>query len=391
MAVAAVLGAVAALAAPTALRAQAQDLPVSYEASAAADGLRAEVRTPGLFLSNLFDGGLPVAQAQSNDLGTSQGFAAMPYPGESVGAITGLLLPLFGLPALPPFPLQVSASYPAQPDAAANAGVFVVNASGRRDGATGSVTAGVNAGPARGGYLEVSATTDVDPATGDVVARSRTLLQGLSVAGLISIGRVEASAEVTGGPGAETVKRSAFEVEGLALAGVRLAVTDKGIELLGLGDLPLPDLQLNQILEQAGLRIQYLQARETDGGIMSAGLEITIPPFLPAPYDLTLTLTLGRARASADVVSGVADEEAPVDLGDGTGAIEVPAFSPVDLDASGPGQRPPAAPSTRTISSIGALDVSVVSFYLVLVAATIVALLSVALLRRSGVKPPWTS
>jgi hypothetical protein len=314
----------------------------------------------------------------------------MPYPGESVGAVTGLLLPLFGLPALPPFPLQVAASYPAQPDAAANAGVFVVNASGRTDGASGSVTAGVGTGLAQGAYLEVSAKTNVDPATGDVVARSRTLLQGLSIAGLLSIGRVEASAQVTGGPGGDPVKTSAFEVEGLALAGVRLAVTDKGVELLGLGTVPLPDLQLTKLLEQAGIKFQYLKATETDGGVISAGLEITIPPFLPAPYDITLTITLGRARASADVISGGAVDDAPVDLG-GTGTFEVPTFSSGEVVSGGPVAPPSGAPTTRTVSSIGALDVSVVSFYMVLVAAAIVALLSVTLIRRFGVKLAWTS
>ncbi len=291
-----VLVAVAALAAPSALRADAQDAPVSYDASAAADGLRIALRSPGLFLSTLFDGGLPVAQAHSNDLGVSDGYAAMPSPGDTFATL-GTLMPLFGLPALPPYPLQANASHPATPEATVNAGAYVVTASGRDDGAKGSVTAGVNAGGNEAAYLEVSATTHVDLSTGDVVASSRTHLQGLSLLGLVGVGRVEASAKVTGGPDADPVAKSSFDVEGLTVAGLPLAVTSQGVQLLGPAGTPLPDLQLGQLLSPLGITFNYLKATKIEGGVISAGLEITLPSGLPQPYDMTLTVTLGRARA----------------------------------------------------------------------------------------------
>jgi hypothetical protein len=386
-----VAGIAGALVAPAVVGVDAQDAPVTYDAVASADGLRVEVRTPGLFLSNLFDGGLPVAQAESNSLGRAQSFAAMPYPGESVAAVGSLLLPLLGLPALPPYPLQASAAYPSSPEATASAGAYVMDADGRADGAKGSVTAGVNAGGNQGGYVEVSATTSADPDTGEVVARGRTLLQGASVAGLISIGKVEASAEVRGDGSAPAKRTSRFEVEGLSVAGLRLAVTDQGVELLGLGSVPLPDLGLQKILDAAGIHLEYLQAKEVEGGVISAGLSITFPAPFPPPYNMTLTMTLGRARAMADISRGEASATG-VDLGDGGSlGVDTSGLTPTVGPTTGRPSAPAVAPSTRTVSSIGPLTASAASFYAVLAAAAIVALLSVALIRRSGGRLPWTS
>jgi len=389
--VALVLVAVAALAAPSTLRADAQDASVSYDASAAADGLRIALRSPNLFLSTLFDGGVPVAQAHSNDLGASEGFAAMPSPGDTFATL-GTLMPLFGLPALPPYPLQANASNPANPEATVNAGAYVVTASGRADGAKGSVTAGVNAGGNEAAYLEVSATTHVDVATGDVVASSRTHLQGLSLLGLVGVGRVEASARVSGGPDTDPVAKSSFDVEGLTVAGLPLAVTSQGVQLLGPAGTPLPDLQLTQLLSSLGITFNYLKATKIEGGVISAGLEITLPNGLPQPYDMTLTVTLGRASASADI--GVVSAPADPGGGDVDTAIDSPVYAPIDpgtVAIAGPVSRPQIGPTTRTVSSVGPLEVSAVSFYMVLVAAAIVALLSAALIRRFGVKLAWTS
>ena len=66
-------------------------------------------------------------------------------------------------------------------------------------------------------------------------------------------------------------------MEGLALAGVRLAVTDKGIELLGLGDLPLPDLQLNQILEQAGDNLTRENVMKQAASLKNLKLPLLLP------------------------------------------------------------------------------------------------------------------
>jgi hypothetical protein len=394
-----VFGVIAAITAPSALRADAQDAPVSYDARAAADGLRLALHSPGLFLATLFDGGAPVAQAHSNDLGASEGFAAMPAPGDTFATL-GTLMPLLGLPALPPYPLQANASNPANPESTANAGAYVVSASGRDNGAKGSVTAGVNAGGNEAAYLEVSASTGVDPDTGEVVATSRAHLQGLSLLGLVSIGKVEASAKVTGGPHGDPVAKSSFDVEGLSIAGLPLAVTSQGVQLLGPAGAPLPDLQLAQLLAPLGITFNYLKATTIEDGVISAGLEITIPSGLPQPYDMTLTVTLGRASASADIAA----LSAPSDLGGGDvgGTIDSPVYPPIDspvyspidsgsVDVAGPVAQPQVGPTSRTVSNVGPLEASAVSFYIVLVAAAIVALLSAALIRRFGVKLAWTS
>src|SRR4051812_36387730 len=56
----------------------------TFELIAAADGGRVVVSAPGAGpVDPVSDGGAPSAQAVLNSLGTSAGYAAAPYPGES--------------------------------------------------------------------------------------------------------------------------------------------------------------------------------------------------------------------------------------------------------------------------------------------------------------------
>jgi hypothetical protein len=72
-------------------------------------------------VSSLTDVSGPTAQARVGRLGTSVGFGAFPYPGDTVASAPGLVapivLPQLGLPPpnLPPYPLAVSSQYPGQP------------------------------------------------------------------------------------------------------------------------------------------------------------------------------------------------------------------------------------------------------------------------------------
>ena len=99
----------------------AQEL-VTFEAIAAADGLRIELTTPSLLVSNLFDGGVPVAQATANGSGQSRAFAAVPYPGDTPLTLPGLLLPILGLPSLPAYPLIATSSHSVQPESSVELG-----------------------------------------------------------------------------------------------------------------------------------------------------------------------------------------------------------------------------------------------------------------------------
>ncbi len=93
----------------------------AYTVTARADAFRVGVSATGFIVSSLTDTSGPTAQARVDSLGTSVGFAAFPYPGDTIatapGLVASLVLPQLGLPPpnLPPYPLAVSSQYPGQP------------------------------------------------------------------------------------------------------------------------------------------------------------------------------------------------------------------------------------------------------------------------------------
>ena len=64
----------------------------SFQAAAIAEGVRYTVTVPGAPLSDqIADAGGPVAQASLDSLGTSRGFASLPYPGDTATGLPGLV------------------------------------------------------------------------------------------------------------------------------------------------------------------------------------------------------------------------------------------------------------------------------------------------------------
>src|SRR6476619_3667774 len=70
-----------------------------FEARAAADGVRVGVLAPGASLfDQIADVGAPVTQLELTGLGTSQAFASMPYPGDTVVSGPATVATLLGAP-----------------------------------------------------------------------------------------------------------------------------------------------------------------------------------------------------------------------------------------------------------------------------------------------------
>lgn len=375
---------------------------VAYDASSSAMGVQVELEVPGAPISsNLFDGGGPLAQAGIDGLGTSQGYAALPYPGDTVNTLPGLVLPLLGLPALPPYPLQVSSQNLLRPQDDVSLGALSLRASSDDLASSALARAG---GGSTGlfvvGTIEAAADAVADPDTLDVTATAHSSVESLSIAGVLSIGSVRASATAVRGADGVTEASSTFEVDGLTVAGLHLGLSDEGILLPG-SSVPLLGTDgLSPVLDPLGITLEVLPQDEFDGGVRSRGLAITIP----APGTLAqgrITLTLGRATATSTSAAALPEPAlGSVDPGGATAPAPAAPRSPASpasvalpsgIGSTGPGAASPAAPVVSPVAvAAGAVEtLRVSSFYLVLVGGAFAGVVSTALLRTFGVKLAW--
>lgn len=391
--------------------------PSAFEATAAADGVRAYVQVPGAPLSaNVFDGGAPVTQAYVNGTGESVGFASTPYPGDTAVSVPGLVLPLVGLPAPPAYPLQARSEAGTTPEASASAGAVDLEAkSTDRSSEASSTSGGGDNGGTAAGRIHTVVTAALDP-NGGVASASTSTVESFSVAGILRIGATEAKASAKQPVGGAHATSSSFAAEGVSAAGVAIGVSNDGLTLPG-QKAPVPDTSgLSPALDAAGIKVHYLAPREVEGGIISAGLEITVPVNQPGRDPMTVTYVLGRARA---IATSSGDAVAATDLGSdvlggddsglgaatpvgetgsasgalsGDGGALSPSASPSG-GASLPGDsRPsPRAATVQPAASTVPASTSAAGFYLVLVVGAAVAFTGGLLVRIIGVRLAWTS
>lgn len=395
--------------------ASGQEVPASFEAVASADGIRVLLEVPGAPLSsNLFDGGAPVTQAKVNGLGESVAYASMPYPGENASTLPNMVLPLLGLPALPSYPLTARSETGTAPEAAVGEGPLRLEAEStpRRSAArsssgggadvvsVGLITTGAEAALADGGGISSKATSTVEAFT---------------VPGQLRIGAVESTASAEqAGDGAPTTS-SSLTAEGVTVAGVTIGVDRDGITLPG-QKAPVPDTTgLSPVLDGAGITLRYLEPVPTEGGVISAGLAITVPVPNPAGQPATATYILGRTAATVHAAFAPAAPPlaplaptvggAPASPG---AAVPPPAdlapATPPDLGASLPDAgtvepSPDAAPPTpggriaapQVAGAVApAASTAATVFYLVLALGGLVALSGSFLVRTIGVRLQWT-
>lgn len=413
--------AVAATAAPVRAGAEAG----SFDGLARADAFRVSLRATGSAAEEITDTSGPSAQAEVNSLGKSEGFAGALYPGDtaatSPGLVASLLAGQLGLapPDLPPYPLVARSQSPGQPKASASVGPTSLTAESTDRSSTGDATgAGSEANGNGVGRAVGHAAVTVDNA-GKVVADAVTSVESFTVANVFRIGAVTASAHVESTAGQPTT-RSSFKAEGATIAGVPVAITDKGLVLGGTSQ-PLPDSSpLATALKSAGIEVHFIAPLGEGGTVQSAGIDVTSVQNTPTGNTVTVTYSFGKARAE---IAGQASA-LPVDTGaavDQGGGETTPATGPVDagpsagvtiapssLGAVSPSVAPVASSSGTTVTVAPAPSVpsrlqpavlrpvrlstvSSLSFYLVLVIGAMVALSGSLLLRHIAVRLAWTS
>jgi len=109
---------------------------------ASASGMRATYTVPDyVVVSEFFDGGGPVAQANVDTTGKATGFGSLPYPGENAVTAPGLLTFATGVP-VPGYPFYARADYPVTPTSEVKdpSGTYALRAAADQGKASGSAS-----------------------------------------------------------------------------------------------------------------------------------------------------------------------------------------------------------------------------------------------------------
>jgi hypothetical protein len=399
--------------------------PSNYFGVAGADGTRVTYSITGfLIVDNPVDSATVTAQAVVSDL-DSTGLAAAPEPGSTVRSVPGTAAG-FAPVALPPaaYPLVASSST-SHPSATVSQGPIQLTAeSTAQSSQATAMAAGQSARGAVLGSVTAHAKAQQDPVTGAVTSSSTSDTEPGTFAGVLTIGHTHASASARGnGDGGPATSESAFEADGVTVAGQAVKITPAGLELAGASSPLPPGDPITSALKAANLTVTYLAPVKSAQGITSAGVTVQQSAAIPnSPSPGVLTVTFGRADAYATAptqvdrgdltggslgapglppmsASGPANPGAAVARG-GSSPVMSPSSGPMAGPAGTPPEPPAAAGATPspTVPSNGRLatrrveqsQTSSASFYLVLVFAALAILVSGKGIRMFAVKLAWT-
>jgi hypothetical protein len=393
----------------------------SFSALAGADALRFGVHATGFVVSDFVDASGPAAQSSFDSVGVATGFASVIYPGDTIATAPGIgwgtvaptLFSTLGQPSptLPAYPLVARSQFPAPADADASQGPIDVEAHSTQTSASGRTVAPL-ADTSTGtiGKAVAASTSKVDQA-GTVVADASSMVESVTIAGVLRLGAVEATAHAESSVAGVMTTKSSFSADGATVAGSPVGVSDQGLVVAGSAQ-PLPDASpLAQALRAAGIDVEYLAPTVGHGVVQSAGLRVTVAQKLPTGNAVTLSYTLGVARAEVSGNGAPAAGQVgatgpsgglPLTLAPGpSGQGGATTAAPVEGQVTSPGApntaalRPASSESPRArsvaTSRVPGSTMSLLSFYLILVVGAGVALSGAVFLRVFALRLAWTS
>ena len=377
--------------------------PNSWAAVAAADGVRvAVVVNDFLAVSNIVDAGGPSAQSVVNAFGDSRAYAAYPYPGDIVLTAHGL-----SQGAAPKYPL-IAQSDATQPTSDVTTGPYHLHAQSADSSSSALAEASGGGGQLAAGTTRSAAVAKHDPNTGTVTADAETTSEGLSIAGVLSIGKVHSHAVMVATPGKPVQRSFDTEVADVNVGGQDVGVTDKGLVLAGT-NVPLPpDSTANAILSAAGITVHYVAPSSTPISTVAPGLSVSVLQNVPGVGVTTVTYALGQAAvtaqpngASSDTGSTVvgptgstgASTAASSSTPPAAGGVPGSPVSPAGQTGAAPQSAPVTAGAPPTASGyapVASTGPSSESFYLVIAAGAVVMVAAAQLFRILAVKLSWT-
>jgi hypothetical protein len=398
------LGAIAVLALSLgASRASAYD--GRFSGVAAAAGVRVTLLLPNAPATNEpADLGAPVAQAALDSLGSSQGFASFPYPGDLVVSAPGLVAGFApGTPSLPPYPLYVSSDHPLRPAASLSLGPLQLHATSTPSSSASSARVSTANADQPGGSLSATASLQ-NRGDGTVIATSVGDTAGFST-GPLRIGSIRSTATVTLKSDGSVSRQSSLEIADVTVGGTKIGLGPQGVTLAD-RTVPLPSSSpVRSALEAAGIQVSYLSSENTKSGIVAAGIKISQVFSAPTAGTGRIVYLFGQSSAE---VSGNTDGQSlrvtdspmtlgqvPTATGPTGGAVSAPGDAPGVIGAA----KQKVAPSSTPTAALGRAPrgatsvtarLGAASLYLVLVMAAVTALGAGSLVRWRAVRLPWS-
>lgn len=383
---------------------------------AAAQGVQVMISaSDNLVLQAPSGAGIPAAQACVDyAVNDSSGYAGAPYPGETIVSAPALLRGTTGQP-VPDYPAYAASRYPSSEESTVSGQGYSLSSRSSENASKASARVAVGADPASAASTLASATTVVDPSARRSKAMATSHTQPLTIDDVLELGRVRSSATAEMHADGKLVRASRLQVGRTLVAGQAVEITPDGVRAAD-QTVDVPQTDPVSALEEAGIRVRYLEERKTSRGVLSAGIEVTAryqDPETGALY--TTYYTFGRAFASAAAVEENPDGTDQRPPGSATGSTGDSGLSEVDEDqaavqpdtgaaASGPapadapppdGEAPQVADESQASPSLarfagGAADMGLAGLYLVIVCGALAMFASGTLLRLLGVKTRWT-
>jgi len=131
------------------------------------------------------------------------------------------------------------------------------------------------------------------------VATSKAVVAAFA-AGPLTLGRVVSTASVTVLADGTRQRKSGLELSGVRIGDQTVGLSSNGFVVPGAG-VPFPagaQDQLRSALAGGGMTVEFLPERQTDDGVVSAGLRIRQERDMPNGHD-ALTWVIGQSTASA--------------------------------------------------------------------------------------------
>ena len=387
----------------------------------------------------LVDVGGPGAQAALDSLGTTEGLAAFPYPGDlvlnlpglaaglgpqlpslvsgvagTIGGSLGLPHDVVGLldqiqipseliepivanaPSVPPYPFVARAD-PFTPKDSQDLGFGHLAAGATAASASASAVSEPGASGANLVPLEAHASVRTSE-NGDVVAEASGTTTGLQV-GPVKLGTVSSTARVTRSSDGRVLPETSFSVSAIELAGLDVGLTTDGFTVAGV-PVPAPlAATLNQILQSSGIELAVLPSQVTETSVVAGGLRITRTQDLGSLGMGQLTTTLGQSSVTLALSPLTGSPPSPGGLGAGSADPSTSSGGAGLPAAAGPGSTPGSSSVALTPGPAHAIGVDGRSLgesfelgavYLLLVAAALAAAGTGQLLRLAAFRPHRT-
>ena len=296
----------------TGSRAGADPAARSLVGVASASGMRATYTVPDyVVVSEFFDGGGPVAQANVDTTGKATGFGSLPYPGENAVTAPGLLTFATGVP-VPGYPFYARADYPVTPSSEVKdpSGTYSLKAAADQGKASGS--ASFLFGGAENPVTRASSdATGVLDGGGKLTMTAVGVTEGLSFAGgTLKISAVTSKSVTTYEPGADKpTTKTELSIQGAKVGDQPVTIDRDGVHPSG-QTVPVPigtgSDSLNQALAQAGITVKTIAGNDVEGGGAGEVLEVVWKHTIPVEGKPKGTFIYRVGGASTFILFGAA-------------------------------------------------------------------------------------